>query len=282
MNILTQLPISIIHGDCRELPEALIQTFDHMLTDPPYSASVHTRASTMKGGVAGKNNIGFQPLSPELRMWLASAASKVKGWSLLYTDLESIGTWAAAVEEGGAEYIRAMTWTRWAMPQFTGDRPAQGAEAIVLACNAAFSGLWNGPGAFTHFETHELTETCMRGEGKHKTQKPLDQALELVSWFTNPGETVFDPCAGRGTFAQACRLLGRQCVAVELDAEEAGEAHKAATRVMSPIDDSDQARVKKWLEREPWELSKHDSPNANRRRASREADKEHVRKTVRV
>jgi DNA modification methylase len=62
---------------------------------------------------------------------------------------------------------------------------------------------------------------CLRGEDKHKAEKPLDQALDLVSWFSDPDDWVFDPFAGRGTFGLACKILGRNYLGVELNPVEA-------------------------------------------------------------
>jgi DNA modification methylase len=75
---------------------------------------------------------------------------------------------------------------------------------------------WHGPGNLTH-----LAHLCLRGEDKHKTEKPLDQALDLVSWFSDPGDWVFDPFAGRGTFGLACKILGRNYIGVEMNPAEA-------------------------------------------------------------
>jgi site-specific DNA-methyltransferase (adenine-specific) len=54
----------------------------------------------------------------------------------------------------------------------------------------------------------------LRGEDKHKAEKPLDQALDLVEWFSDEGETVFDPFAGSGTIGLACRILGRSYLGI--------------------------------------------------------------------
>ena len=53
----------------------------------------------------------------------------------------------------------------------------------------------------------------------HPTQKP-DRLYEvLVATHSNAGDTVFDPCAGSGTTARACRKLGRKFVIIEKDRE---------------------------------------------------------------
>ena len=80
---------------------------------------------------------------------------------------------------------------------------------------------------------------ALRGQDKHPTEKPLDLMLDLVSWFSDPGELVLDPCAGSGTTALACRLLGRSCLALERD--EAW-ARRAASRAEGTLSDRDRVR----------------------------------------
>ena len=94
-----------------------------------------------------------------------------------------------------------------------------------------------------------LEHTCLRGDGKHKTEKPLDQLLDLVSYFSDPGETVFDPCAGSGTTGLACKLLGRQFVGLEVDGAWVEHANRriAAATPGGPLPaDRDQTRLDKW------------------------------------
>ena len=42
----------------------------------------------------------------------------------------------------------------------------------------------------------EYTAKSLRGRDKYSCEKPLDLMLALVSDYSDPGETVFDPCAG--------------------------------------------------------------------------------------
>jgi hypothetical protein len=220
--------VTILRCDCRDFDLEFVSTFDVMLVDPPYREHVHTSAVSCSpaGGGVTERDLGFAHLSPELRTAIAGFAGAVKRWSIIYSDAESLNAWKDVCEAAGATYIRPIPWIRWSMPQLSGDRPTTGWE--LLTCYWGSQGgrkSWNGPGnlmAYRHEEDDcppldELTHKCLRGARKHKTEKPLDQALDLVEYFSNPGETVFDPCSGSGSTALACAILGRDFVGCELD-----------------------------------------------------------------
>ena len=212
----------ILAGDCRfVLPEAFVA--DVMVVDPPYRDHVHKNTTSQdqaNGGGVRHNDLGFACMTPELMTWLCQMAARTRRWSIIYTDIESVAAWKEGLELAGATYIRTLPWVRWSIPQLSGDRPPQGFECLVVAHGSAKGRKhWNGAGNLTH-----LAHLAMRGAEKHKTQKPLDQLLDLVSWFSDrgvldQGELVLDPCAGSGTTGLACKILGRRFIGCELDAE---------------------------------------------------------------
>lgn len=219
---------------------------DVMIVDPPYAAHVHKSAVSQSiGGGSRSRDLGFEHLSVALRRQVARFAAITRRWSVIYTDLESMTWWRLSLQAAGATYIRAIPWVRWSMPQLSGDRPTTGCEMLVVAYGSGKGKKhWNGPGNLLSLE-----HTCLRGDGKHKTEKPLDQLLDLVSYFSDPGETLFDPCAGSGTTGLACKLLGRQFVGLEIDptwAEHANRRIASATPGTPLASDRDQTRLDKW------------------------------------
>jgi len=231
----------IIHANALDVPLDHFAGVDVMITDPPYSAHVHANAASV--GTGGRRNVrardlGFTSLTPELRAKLEAIAGVVRRWSIVFSDFEQAHTWAPP----GAEYVRTVPWIRWSQPQLSGDRPPSGAEAVLhFHARAAGRKHWSGPGSLTHYDRR-----CLRGEDKHPTEKPLDLMLDLVSWYSDPGETVADPCAGAGTTALACRLLGRECVALEADAQWVALAeHRESCAAWAP---RDLARAREWCE----------------------------------
>lgn len=235
--------ITIEHADCLVQP---YETVDHVITDPPYSPKVHRKASTMRGGKAGKNDLGFKHLTPILRASIAHRIALARSWCVVFSDWEGVGAWRRDIEESGGEWIRVIPWVRWSMPQLSGDRPTQGSEAVIIAHGGMGSGKkkrWNGPGNLTHFDAK-----CLRGDDKHPTEKPLDLMLEVVHHFTEPGAMILDPCAGRGTTIIAAAASDRQAVGWEIDE---GHAKAARERVYSEadLDKRDLDGWERWLER---------------------------------
>jgi hypothetical protein len=240
----------IIHGRAEQcLSWEQIAQCDVMIVDPEYSEHTHSSAvscSAVRG--TRKREFDFEHLTPSARRWLGRAAATVKRWSVIYSDVESSTWMRLACEAAGAEYIRTIPWVRWSMPQLSGDRPPQGFEHLIV-CHRQHLGprggrrpiekRWGGFGGLVALEHKRLS-----GEDKHKAEKPLDQALDLVTWFSEPGETVFDPRAGTGTVGLACRLLGRNYVGVEQSAEWA--AHAARRIHAQSLSERDFERVQRW------------------------------------
>lgn len=266
---------AIVHcRDSLSLPESYIRQFDHCITDPPYREHVHTNATSQsKGRGTRKRDLGFQSLSRKARKVVGAWTSWVRRWSIVYSDVED-STWLRlAAQATGAEYIRTMPWVRWSMPHLVGDRPPQGFEHVLLF-HPPGKKRWNGPGNLIEFK-----HLALRGAGKHKCEKPLDQALDLVSFFSDIGETVFDGFAGSGTVGLACRLLGRHYSGFEIDPTWAAFAQTRINGV-GEFSDRDLERVKRWLDTDSEPVSKLPEGPSLVRAKSRAFDKENVRKGV--
>ena len=240
----------VVRGSCLDLSAEQLRGFHAMITDPPYSQYVHDHAMTIGSGRGPrKRDFGFARASRALRRGIASFAPRMSGWSLIFSDLESAHLWRYAVQAqfvrtvvlddaGRADYEGAIPWVRWSQPQLSGDRPPSGSEVVSVFWGGQGRKMWWGPGGLTSFRRR-----CLRGANKHPTEKPLDLMLDIVSWFTNFGQCVFDPCAGLGTTGLACRLLGREFFGCEIDAEW---QMRAAERLTVGLSDRDRARAEEW------------------------------------
>lgn len=212
-----------------------------VITDPPYSEHVHSSAisqSFING--TRKREFGFVSITSDIISATCEFVGANANWCAIYSDIEGVGLWHENLKQN-AQYIRSIPWIRWSMPCVTGNKPCQGSELIVFGHgrhNIAKKGetnCWKGPGNLTHFNNLSL-----RGSNKHKTEKPLDQVLELLEYMTEPGTLVVDPFAGRATVGQACRILGRNYVGFEIDEDE---FIKGKERLSKPLSESDLKRL---------------------------------------
>ncbi len=262
------MSVTVLHADALWLRELGVDA-DSMIVDPPYASRVHTKAVSARTGGAGvrSRDLGFDCLSSALMARIALYASQVRRWSLVYCDAESTHLWREAMALAGVEYVRAVPWVRWTQPQMSGDRPPSGREEVLFFHRASgtkrvgrdwrldqlenaikpIAKRWNGPGSLTHLEHKALRATRGATADKHPTEKPLDQLLDLVSWVSDPGETVIDPCGGGGTTALACALLGRSAVVLEQDATWAAKARERCAA--AGLCDRDSERVRRYVER---------------------------------
>ena len=221
----------IVQGDCldlmRRMPDGCM---DAVITDPPYSDYVHANvmrgARNRNGAIRGEaKDLAFDPINGVLLQNAGEHLARLsRRWIAVFSDVESAHRVRESLEHGGSEYIRTGAWVKIApCPQFTGDRPASGFEAITLAHRAGRK-RWNGGGSAA------VWRFCAHGGDKdiriHTAQKPLDLMLELARLFSDESETIFDPFLGSGTTAVAAKKLGRHFVGCEINPDYCKIAEK--------------------------------------------------------
>jgi DNA modification methylase len=216
--------VCLIHGDCLDiLPQ--LELVDHVITDPPYSEHVHGKSRsggrdlTADGHAASfnrANELGFSAMTPDVMAsvsrWFCELSRR---WVLVFSDAELTHAWREALQGAGLEHCRTGAWVKLnATPQFTGDRPGVGHEAITIAHKPGRK-RWNGGGSHATW-THAIEMN--RGGANprlHTTQKPLPLMVDLVRDFTDQDETILDPFAGSGTTLVAAKLNGRKAIGIE-------------------------------------------------------------------
>jgi hypothetical protein len=262
----------VLCATAAELLGALAErAYECVITDPPYGEYVHAHAVSNGTGGAGVVARDLGPeLTPELRETIAEIIARARRWGVIFSDIEGAAAWRDSVP---VECVRAIPWVRWSQPQLSGDRPPSGAE-LVSVYHPPGAKHWSGPGSLTHFNAKSL-----RGREKHPCEKPLDLMLSIVSWFSDAGETVVDPCCGSGTTALACRLLGRSCIAADQDLSW---IQHARSRLDSPLSDRDRERCERWIESQAWaESDVPDTAAGTARYARAVADTQRVREALR-
>lgn len=217
--------IQIFLGDCLDVLPTL-GPVDHVITDPPYEAEAHTLQRRTKETFASQADgedrrpatvkaISFNPITTDVRMAVSAEFGRLaKRWVLAFCQAEAVGDWRGALVCGGLTWRRSCVWVKPdGQPQLSGDRPGMGYESIACA-HAVGRSRWNGGGKLGVFTFATKSDPDSERTG-HDTQKPIKLMRELVSLFTDPGETILDPFAGSGTTGRAALDLGRKAILIE-------------------------------------------------------------------
>ena len=210
----------LYRGDCREILPTL-ERVDAVITDPPYGEHVHSKPwqskmltdSGDKRASSAHAGIDFASLTPETALAVAEwCSANVSRWSLMFCDIEGVELWRDTVKRAGLDYVRTCIWDKVdSSPQFTGDRPASAAEAIVCA-HPTGKKRWNGGGRRNVFS---FAVNAERGSKPHPTTKPAALMASLVSLFSDAGEVICDPFMGSGSTGVAAVQSGRKFIGIE-------------------------------------------------------------------
>jgi site-specific DNA-methyltransferase (adenine-specific) len=201
--------VTIYHGDCRAIQ--LNDSIDAVITDPPYGEedthAGHLSSVVLRGGEPAGRALGFGGLSGD------SLVSLAQGWVSLARWVVFTCEWKHAhlLDEAGL-LVRLGIWRKPdGAPQFTGDRPGTGWEAVAI-CHGPGRKRWNGGGRHAFW-------SYPKGEngGLHPTGKPLGLFREFVRDFTNESNTILDPFMGSGTTLRAAKDLGRHAIGIEIE-----------------------------------------------------------------
>jgi site-specific DNA-methyltransferase (adenine-specific) len=190
------------HGDCREILPTLAQV-DAVITDPPYGDITHKGARSANSLDA--TTIDFDAIDADaLRHLSAMFVEKAARWVVMTCEWQH----AATLEASGLPLVRLGVWIKPnGAPQFTGDRPGTGWEAVAILHRPGKK-RWNGGG-------HHAVWNVPIEQGKHPTQKPLRLITDWVQAFTDSGETILDPFMGSGTTGVAATEMGRKFIGIE-------------------------------------------------------------------
>lgn len=231
--------ITIYHGDNRELlpllaaalPSSDCPLLDAVLTDPPYDMATHKGARTTahKGELVDFESITYADLADRL----GEIASMEPAWVVMTCADSHCARFEGEKWPGRLRFVRRGVWDKLhtGAPQKTGDRPAQGWEAV-----AHFWGdgqkrarrCWSGGGRDSVYR-HPIERSKV-----NPTAKPYSLVSEWVSLFSTPGGLILDPWCGRGTVARAAKDRGRRCIAIDVREEQCEAAAEWASQAVLP------------------------------------------------
>lgn len=219
----------IYTGDCLEImrswPDKCV---DFVVTDPPYGEKTHQGARTDKGNT---KLVTFDSVTSEYMVNLSRRlVDLAKTWVVMTCDWRH----CAEIEKQCPDvFIRAGVWIKPnGMPQYTGDRPATGWEAVAILHRSGPKRWWGGG-------SHAVWN-FPKTEGKHPTQKPLNLLLRWMHLFSLRDSVVLDPFCGSGTTLVAAERTYRKWVGIEINpdyvkiAEERIARERAQLKLFDP------------------------------------------------
>lgn len=212
---------TLMLGDCLELMPFL-KPVSHIITDPPYEAIMHEAKASAARRIRTDGRDEIKALNFDcidaIREQVAHEAARLsEGWALFFCSPEGVGRWADAINASPAKYKRACFWVKPdCTPQLNGQGPAMGGESFVAAWCGKGHARWNAGGKRGVY-THQCNPPSRHGG--HPTEKPVALMSELVTDFTNPGDTVLDPFMGSGATGIACVRRGRRFIGIEQNPE---------------------------------------------------------------
>lgn len=196
---------------------------DALICDPPYGTRTHAghdngaEQVVSVTGQATRRSIGYWFLTPDdVAEFVASWAPRTRGWMACMTSHDLIPAYEAAYLAAG-RYAFAPVPIFQKRPRLLGDGPANWTVYLMVSRprNVEFSRWGCLPG---HYES-----SCER-DGIVVGAKPLSLMRDICADYSREGDLVCDPYAGGGTSLLAARLLGRNAIGSEIDAETHAKA----------------------------------------------------------
>lgn len=176
-------------GDCRDVLATLPpDSHDVCVSDPPYADETHDNAKSRgKDSLDADGKPGHLLTSqfgsiafPDLRDTLGLVGTVTRRWIVITCDWRH----AAKLSEtppAGLWFVRFGVWVKPnGAPQFTGDRPGQGWEAVAWLHRKGTKATWNGGGRSSVFIEPKVS-------GDHPTQKPLPMIRQFVALTSDGG-----------------------------------------------------------------------------------------------
>lgn len=210
--------ITIYHGDCREILPTL-EPMDIILTDIPYSSSTHDGARSGERG--DTQTINFAAVSDTEAAALANLFVEAsRRWVIMSCDWRH----SKAIEQTGF-LKRFGIWVKEnPMAQMSGDRPAQGWEALLFLHRTGRL-RWNGGGKPAVY-FNGTSRWGYFGPSYNPTQKPLGLLRQILTDFAEPQDVIGDPCCGSGSTLRAAKDRGLRAIGIDLRESECEIAAK--------------------------------------------------------
>ena len=250
------LPLNqILDGDCIEVMNSLpAGSVDLIFADPPYNlqlrGDLHRPDNSKVDAVDDHWDqfSGFAAYDKFTREWLAAARRLLKPDGALWVigSYHNVFRMGAELQNQGYWILNDVVWRKSnPMPNFRGKRLTNAHETLIWASRAegskytfnyeALKSLNEGVQMRSDWVLpictgHERLKDA-NGDKAHPTQKPESLLHRVLVATTNPGDVILDPFFGTGTSGAVAKMLGRDFIGIEREANYRAVAEKRIARV---------------------------------------------------
>jgi site-specific DNA-methyltransferase (adenine-specific) len=244
---MKNLKNKFIVGDCiNKLKLLKDNTFDHCITDPPYSISNYDNKKEIgwyKSNKIWKDKKNYLKINESWdsftddeyikfsKLWIDEVCrvTKKNGNILIFGSYHNIYKIGYILEKLNLRIINSIIWyKRNAFPNITQRMFCESTEQIIWVVNNNKSKAKNW--VFNYQAMKELTENKkqMRNMwdipntsvsekkfGKHPSQKPIKVIERLILGCSNKNDLILDPFCGSGTTAVVSKMYGRNFYCIE-------------------------------------------------------------------
>jgi len=237
------------HNNCFEVFSQLPdESIDLILTDPPYGIDYQLHITTSKERILTKiqNDKDTSSLDWDLFFSEAHRVLKPKKSLYMFGRFDFLLRISQHIQSGPLKYNHDFILSKGDM--------ASGNLNIFGTTHELVVGLSKGTAEKSRLVTidgeqkkrtkaHYVGKVSTKEYVGHPTQKPVGLLSYIIQNRTDPGDTVFDPFNGSGSTTLAAKLLHRQWIGAEIDAQY---HHMATQRLSNPaIEEYYRARFKR-------------------------------------
>ena len=195
--------------------------FDLVLTDPPYCVSRSHQLGFSNMGRAGMN-YGSWDYNFNQQEWIDIVSPFVKngGSMIIFNDWKHSSILVEALERNNFVIKDLLRWEKKnPMPRNVNSRYLADCEFAIWAVKGLKSKwTFNKPQKVPYLKPVYKSGVVPGGKKRiHPTQKHLEVIKEILKVHSNENDLVFDPFAGSGTTAVACKDLNRNFIGSEID-----------------------------------------------------------------
>lgn len=223
--------ITLYHANCMDLfPSLSRDTFDAVITDPPYSSGGQTMAARSKDPrekyCQNSRDLGRPSFVGDNRdqrsfgwwctQWLSACYDLAKpgGYCLVFSDWRQLPLMTDVLQAGHFTWRGVISWDKG-----LGSRaPHKG--YFRHQCEFVAWGTKQHCAKATHAGPYPgcLKHPVLQSDKHHMTGKPTPLMRDLVACVP-PGGLIFDPFAGSSTTGVACAESGRRWIGCEISEE---------------------------------------------------------------